>query len=422
MLSRSFIVLWLAMFVAMIGISMVSPLLPVYVSEDLGGPDYAVALSFSGIAVTMLIAAPIVGRYGDVIGAKPLITVGFFVYAIGGFGYVIAESWEAVVAFRMLSGLGAAAFFPMAMAYVGRLAPRGREGTMMGMFAVAQVAGFGVGPLIGGGIRDAFSAEAAFISMSLMLIVTGVLTFLLLPARPTRVGASRDGEDEPDEPRVSAARLLRIPEVQAAIAVQAIVALGWGAGATFLTVYVVSDEGLGTGSATFAGLLLAGRSVTGGLLQPLFGRLADRASRLLLVLIGLSVAGVAQTLVPEMPRWIIEPFGEGFVIMPALLVLYMVIGIAESVAWPAQQAIFVEVGRRVGMGSIMGLNQMGSSLGFLVGSLVGAALVSTLGLESAFRYAGISMVLGAGLFFLLMRRAERPLAEGSSEFGAAADR
>ena len=96
-------------------------------------------------------------------------------------------------------------------------------------------------------------------------------------------------------------------------------------------------------------------------------------------------------------------------IAPWLLLTYVAIGLGEAVAWPAQQAIFVEVGRQVGMGSIMGLNQMGSSFGFLGGSLLGALVVSLFDLEAVFRYAGIAVMTGVLLFWLLMRRAQGQL-------------
>ena len=38
---------------------------PVFVREALGGPEFAVALSFSGLAVSQVLAAPFVGRLGD---------------------------------------------------------------------------------------------------------------------------------------------------------------------------------------------------------------------------------------------------------------------------------------------------------------------------------------------------------------------
>ena len=58
----------------------------------------------------------------------------------------------------------------------------------------------------------------------------------------------------------------------------------------------------------------------------------------------------------------------------------------------------------------MGLTQMGSSLGFLAGSLVGAGVVELFGLEAIFRYAGLVVLAGALLFFVLMRRAREDFA------------
>ncbi len=411
MWSRGFVVLWCAMFVGMIGIAMVSPLLPVFVRDELGGPEIAVALSFSGLAISMMLFAPIVGRYGDRFGAKPFIVVGFLLYALGATGYLVATSWEQVVAFRVLSGVGAAAIFPVALAYVGRLAPPGREGAYVGAFAVSEVLGFGMGPLLGGTIRDAVSSDAAFATMALLLAATAFATFLFLPSRPSRSEGGR--EDTQAEPSVSWLQLLRFAPVQAAMTVHTVVALGWGAGATFLAVYVISEDGLGTESATFVGVLLASRSLIGGVLQPYFGRLADRKSRLTLVMVGLVLSAAGHLAVPELPDTLVEV--GGLVIAPWLLGVFVLIGLAEALAWPAQQAIFVDVGRRVGMGAVMGLNQMGSSLGFLAGSLIGAAVVAAFGLEAVFRYAGIVVLLGALLFFLLMQRARAELAEIRSD-------
>ncbi len=412
MLSRAFVVLWIATLVAMAGIGMVSPLLPVYVREDLGGPEIAVALSFSGLALTMLIGAPFMGRLGDRYGAKLFIALGFLVYGLGGFGYLWAGNWQLVVAFRMLSGLGAAAIFPLSLAYIGRLAPPGREGTFMGMYSVAEIAGFGIGPLLGGTIRDLVDSQTAFLAMALMLTGTGLLTFLLLPARPSRSRASEGGQ-EPYEPRLPWGEMARRPLVQAAVLMRAIVALGWGAGSTFLAVYVISEDGLNTDSAIFVGILLASRSLLGAMLQPVFGRLADRVSRLPLVMAGLAVAGVGQFIIPDLPRAFVDLslLGGDFVIEPWLTGLFVAVGLGEALGWPAQQAIFVTAGRTVGMGSIMGLNQMGSSLGFLSGSLLGAAVVGTFGLEAVFRFAGIVVLVGALIFFVLMRRAADELRE-----------
>jgi len=413
MLSRAFIVLWASMLVAMSGIGMVSPLLPVYVRDELHGPEFAVALSFSALALSQFIASPVIGRFGDRLGSKPFIVIGFMIYGAGALGYLIAENWQMVIFFRALSGVGAAGIFPMALAYVGRLAPQGREGEYMGVFSVAQVAGFGIGPLIGGSIRDAVSANAAFGSMAAMLFAVGLLTLLLLPPDSANKRGRRDDGSEYDGPELSLTELIRRPIVQAASAGQMVVSLGWGAGSTFLAVYVVSEDGLNTGSAAFVGVLLAARSVFGAAIQPVTGRFADRSNRIVMVMVGFGLAALGQFIVPDVPKSTVDlTLGPiEMTVIPWLLLLFIGIGLAEALSLPAQQAIFVAAGRTVGMSSIMALSQMGQSFGFLAGSLAGAAVVEVWGLEAVFRYAGLIVGAGAVLFYLLMQRAKGEFAQ-----------
>ncbi|MDA0365660.1 MAG: MFS transporter [Chloroflexi bacterium] len=423
-LTRGFLVLWVAMFVAMAGMSMVSPLLPVYVKNDLGGPAIAVALSFSGVAIAQMISSPFVGRLGDRFGTKPFIVGGFCVYALGAIGYLFAHHWQLVVFFRIFSGFGAAGIFPMTLAYVGRLAPRGAEGRFMGWFSVAQIAGFGVGPLIGGGLRDAFGSSAAFAAMAIMLGGMAFMTLLLLPPRPEQVrrespprsteplAVSSPGRDDDDDEPVTAlpmGELVRRPAVQAAVLFMMLMSLGMGAASSFTAIFVVDRAGLNTGSTLFVGVLLSSRSLINATLQPFTGMLADRWNRVMLVTIGLAISGAAQLLIPLVPRDLVETslFGGVMTIAPAVLAVVMIAGVGEAIAFPAQQAVFVDVGRRVGMASLMGLNSMGNSIGFLAGSLIGAAVVAQFGISAVFTYAGLMMFVGIALFLVLMRRAAR---------------
>ena len=130
-------------------------------------------------------------------------------------------------------------------------------------------------------------------------------------------------------------------------------------------------------------------------------------NRIWLVVAGLGVAAVGQFVIPDLPRGAVDVavFGAEFPVVPWLLVTIIVVGIGEAFAFPAQQAIFVSIGRRVGMGSMMGLNQMGGGLGFLGGSLIGAASVASFGVESVFRAAGVITLIGALLFAVMMTRA-----------------
>ena len=421
MLTRPFVVLWVSMLVAMAGISMVSPLLPVHVQDDLGGPPLAVALSFSGLSIAQIIGAPFVGRLGDLFGPKRFIVIGFAIYSAGAMGYLFAPTWELVIFFRVLSGVGAAAVFPMSLAYIGRMSPPGGEGRYMGWFAVAQTGGFGIGPLFGGGLRDAFGSDAAFATMALLLGGAALLTLIGLPSerslRPVDDAPDRDASSQanaesvptvaPIEEVVPYRVLLRDPAVLGATLLVLLIGASWGSAAAWLAVFVIDAEGLGTNSALFAGVLLSSRQLLSATLQPFTGALADRTNRVALVAVGLVISGAAQFAIPLVPRSLVDTsiLGAAMTMAPWVLVAMLVAGVAESLATPAQQAIFVQIGRRGGMGSLMGLNAMGNATGFLGGSLIGALVKDVLGIDAVFSMAGIVTIAGAAIFVVLMGRA-----------------
>ena len=404
MLSRAFIVAWLAMFTAIAGIAMVSPLLPVYVQDELHGPEFAVALSFSALAISQLATAPFIGRFGDRYGFKPFIVGGFLVYAVGALGYLVAPNWQTVVFFRIFSGFGAAGVFPMSMAYIGRLSPPGHEGRYMGVFAIAMEAGYGFGPLFGGGIRDAVNTDAAFAAMAGLLLAVGIVTLFLLPANPYSPGST--GAEEAHEP-LRWEMLFRRPLIQAAVLGQTLISVSWGATFSFIAVYVVSDDGLATGSAFFVGVLIAARSTVGSSFQVFTGRAADTYSRTALAVTGIGISALTIFIIPDVPvaEHELSAFGGTTIILPWLLLAFLIAGIGEAIAMPAVNAVLVDAGRSVGMGSAMGLAEMGQAAGFLGGSLIGAAVVQAWGLEAVFRYAAIVAAAGAVTFLLLMRRA-----------------
>ena len=105
MLSRPFVILYVCVFVATMGISMVSPLLPVY-ARDLGASGVWLGLTFSSFAIVQAIAGPLIGRYSDRTARKPFIVAGLLVYFVAALGYLFAESFYQVIAFRAFSGLG----------------------------------------------------------------------------------------------------------------------------------------------------------------------------------------------------------------------------------------------------------------------------------------------------------------------------
>lgn len=138
----------LAMFLTAIEATIVSTAMPSIVS-DLGG--FALfGWVFSGYLIFQAVTVPIYGKLADLFGRRPVMAAGMALFLAGSALCGLAWNMYALVAFRMLQGLGAGAVQPIAMTIVGdlySLEERGKiQGYLSSVWAVSSI----VGPALGG--------------------------------------------------------------------------------------------------------------------------------------------------------------------------------------------------------------------------------------------------------------------------------
>lgn len=124
--------------------------------------------------VVASIAQPILGYVADRWRVPWFIPVGFTVTLVSISAIAIATSYEMILAFSLLSGIGAALFHPEAALLVNRTQFH-EIGNAMGRFAVGGSAGFALGPLIAGGV---YIFGAQFLWVFTAIAVLGVLLYL----------------------------------------------------------------------------------------------------------------------------------------------------------------------------------------------------------------------------------------------------
>jgi MFS family permease len=395
MLSRPFVCLYIAVFVATMGISMVSPLLPVY-ARDLGATGVMLGLTFSVFAVVQTVVGPFAGQLSDRYGRKPFIMLGLVVYMIAALGYLTAHSVVQIIAFRAFSGLGTSFIFSVARAYIGDLTPRGHEGRWFGVFATADIAAFGTGPLIAGIFREAIGFKSVFVTMAALMAASVVIIAVWLPWR-ARKEDRLPGVDE-ETPSIGFVAALRDRLVLAPTIHMALFSLSIGASMSFLALRL--DQDLHTGPILI-GVAFAVQNLSSGFAQPLLGRIADQRDRRVMVALGLLGNGVFLALL-------------GFVGSFALaLVALMLMGVATALAQVSAGAIQVVSGRRAGMGTVLGLGSAANGLGIVLGSVLGGLLDDQFDIAAVFLFGGAVMVAGSGVFLLLTRGLETRDLSGS---------
>jgi DHA1 family multidrug resistance protein-like MFS transporter len=382
---RAIQVLLITIFTAMLGMGIINPIIPLY-AESLKATMFQIGLLSSAWSISRLVFTAPVGRLSDTMSKRKIIAFGLSIYAIVSILYVVAWDFLSLVSIRLIHGIGSAMSMPIAMAYAGELAPEGEEGRYMGTMNLAMFSGMGLGPFIGGYLTDLYSINLPFYVMGGFTAISLLLTLFLLPddkASRREVKRSR-----PSFRQVFSNRLLR-----AAFVYRVIDALARGSINSFLPLLISSSVdigGLGL-SASFVGIILSVGTFSAALLQQPFGLLADRYSKVKLILLGGLIGAFGFTLFP-----LANDFW-------GMLAARLIFSAGSSLGIPAITAIATIEGRDIGIGTTMSVIQSAMSVGNVVGPILIGVLIDLYGLKPVFYMGGFITLIGTFVFYFMQR-------------------
>ncbi len=379
---KIFATLFFSIFAAVTGVGIVVPLLPVY-AHSLGATGLYIGMIFGAFSLSRTVFLPYFGRVSDRRGRKPYIVSGLLAYSVVSVAFIFSKSVESLIVIRLFHGVASAMMMPVIQAYIGDITPAGKEGFSMGVFNMSMFLGLSLGPLIGGVIKDRFSLEAAFICMGSLSLVGFLLSIIFLP--PTRSEQVLARVQTPMKLKALIADPFISGLFSFRFAYTACIGIIWG----FVPVY--ADARFGLSSALIGGLVTTGVFISGLIHVPM-GYLADRFSRVKLVVAGGLLVAVS-----------VWAFGwaNGFYGMLAASIFF---GLGGGVSNPALMAMSVHKGSQAAaMGSVMAYLTMAHSLGMLAGSLLGGMMMDLFQLRQAFLLGMLIMLAGVGAFYLLTR-------------------
>ncbi len=153
MRKRSILIIFITVFVDLVGFGMVFPLLPKYV-RDFGAPGWMLGGIVASYSLMQFLFAPAWGRFSDRVGRRPVLlvsTAGFVVsyvmFAIGsGLKNPAAALWV-ILASRVFSGI-CGANITVAQAYIADVSTPEQRSRRMGLIGMAFGLGFICGPAI----------------------------------------------------------------------------------------------------------------------------------------------------------------------------------------------------------------------------------------------------------------------------------
>lgn len=175
MVTGRFVIVTLATFAYFLALGSLLPTLPRYVEEELGGDGFAVGLVVGSFAVSAALVRPWAGRFGDRHGRRVLLSGGALLVGVTTLAYTQVDALAALVALRLLTGIGEAAVFVGAATATQDMAPAHRRGEAASYFSVALYSGLALGPALGEHLADTSGYHRVWIVAGLASLVAAVL-------------------------------------------------------------------------------------------------------------------------------------------------------------------------------------------------------------------------------------------------------
>lgn len=172
------LVIWLTVFVDLVGFGIVLPILPYY-AQRFGAHGLGYGTLVGAYSLMQFLATALLGRLSDRIGRRPILLTTMLLNAAGYVLFAFAPSYAALLVARLVSGF-AGGNISAAQAYVADITSAEDRSKGMGLLGMAFGLGFVVGPGIGALAAHYGHAGPGLVAAGLSLLNL-ISAYLILP-------------------------------------------------------------------------------------------------------------------------------------------------------------------------------------------------------------------------------------------------
>ncbi|HMU26006.1 MAG TPA: MFS transporter [Solirubrobacterales bacterium] len=150
-----------------------------------------IAWVLTGYLISAAIFTPIFGRLGDMFGKRRLLVIALSIFAAGSTVSALGDSVPAIVAGRILQGVGGG-IFPLCFGIIRDEFPPEKVSASVGLMSATLGIGGGIGLVVGGLIVDHASYHWIFWLGAAMAVMAAAAALIFVPESPNRVPAKVD--------------------------------------------------------------------------------------------------------------------------------------------------------------------------------------------------------------------------------------
>jgi multidrug resistance protein len=377
--ARDVLSIYVPSFFNTVGMSIVSPILPIYAKS------FEVSFAVASLAITVyalgrFVADVPVGVAADRFGRRPMMLAGTVITSAMAIANANAPSFAWFLVFRFLQGVGSSMWMTSRTTLLADILRPEERGRIMGYFQAFMLIGQSAGPSFGGWAATYYGLTAPFYFYAASGVLTTILTFFLIfePKGVARREAGGDLFSLRD-----ALRLMRNSTfAMACFAIFTVTFQRSGIRSNMIPLYAVEELGM---DEMAVGNILSYATLTNLLITVPMGYAIDLLGRKPVIIWNIVIMAAANlSFVYAKDYW-------------GMSLAAVVLGLASAGAGQAPQSLAVDATPNERRGLAMGVYRLANDVGSMLGPVVLSSIADYTSLRTPF-YA----MSGALLFNALM--------------------
>ncbi|MEH2331657.1 MFS transporter [Nostoc sp.] len=398
--SRAIFVLFLTVFIDLLGFGIILPILPLY-AEQFGAKPNEATLLVAIYSLMQFLFAPLWGRFSDRYGRRPILLLTLFGSVIAYAGLDFANSLWILFIARSLAGI-MSGNIATAQAYIADITTPANRSRGMGAIGAAFGLGFIFGPAIGGLLIGSDPNNANFHLPSLFAAALSLLAFLCaLILLPESLNSETKAKIQVHRHRQRRLNLLQVsqrPQFCVLVGIYFLVTFAVAAMDSTLALWSKQQLNWGPQQASylFAFMGIVSTIIQGGLIGFLKKQLGENKLLLLGILglgIGLLLIGFSQSLI-------------------LLLVATTLLAWGISVSQPILNSLISQLTPPEEQGQILGIASSCSALARIAGPMWAGVSFMKFGSFAPFLSGTLVMIVAFTLSLRVTKSASESKTEG----------
>jgi multidrug resistance protein len=306
--SRPLLVIFLTIFVNLVGFGIIIPLLPFY-AQQFGASPLTIGLLFGVFSICQLIAAPALGDLSDRYGRRPVLIFSLLGTVLSFVMLALAQSILMLFLARIVDGLSGGNI-STARAYVADITEPKDRARAYGLIGAAFGLGFIFGPALSGVLSRISYTAPIWAAAAITLAATAMAWFWL----PETVHRASAGTGMPFR---NLAEMMRRRGLRQMLVIDFVYWFSFAIFQTTFALFVARRFGFDVPQTGyfFAGFGVLGAIVQGAFIRPIVRRLGDKPTFMLGLIctaVGLVSAAFAQSVTLLVVALVPLAFGIGF--------------------------------------------------------------------------------------------------------------